>query len=85
MLGRQPWSFAGDSGRASVSQLFLDPCIHFNIDTNWFLLTYMILTTNWQADSIKCWTVPLGGRGGGLFGRGYRHAYVRLACTGNRL
>ena len=32
MLGRQPWSFAGDSGRASVSQLFLDPCIHYNLD-----------------------------------------------------
>ena len=77
MLGRQPWSFAGDSGRASVSQLFLDPCIHFKIDTNWFLLTYMILTTNWQADSIKCWTVSLGGGVGKLFTIGSQAINVR--------
>ena len=85
MLGRQPWSFAGDSGRASVSQLFLDPCIHYNLDTDWFLLTYMLLTANWQADSSNRWTVPLGGGVGKLFTIGSQAInYARKPTTMSR-
>jgi hypothetical protein len=83
MLGRQPWSFAGDSGRAIVSQLFLDPCIHCNLDTDWFLLTYMLLTANWQADSSNRWTVPLGGGVGKLFTIGSQAISVRTEAYYN--
>ena len=36
LLGRQLWSFAGDSDRATVNQLLLEPFINYNLGNGWY-------------------------------------------------
>jgi hypothetical protein len=67
ILGRQLWSFAGDSDRSDVSQLLVEPFVNYNLDNGWFLITDLVLTANWKADSGDRWTVPLGGGFGRVF------------------
>ena len=66
-LVRQLWSFAGDGDRASVNQMLIEPFINYNLAGGWYLITDMIITANWNADSGNRWTVPLGGGVGKLF------------------
>jgi len=61
LLGRQLWSFAGDSDRADVNQLVLQPIVLYSLGSGWTLVTDMIITANWDADSRNRWLVPLGG------------------------
>ena len=70
LLGRQLWDVAGDDTRLSVSQLLLEPFINYNLADGWYLLTDMIITANWQADSGNRWTLPLGGGVGKMFAIG---------------
>lgn len=58
---RQLWSFAGDSNRADVDQLVVQPTILYGLGNDWALVTDMIITANWEADAENRWTVPLGG------------------------
>ena len=67
LLGRQLWSFEGDSERKDVNQLLLEPFINYNLDKGWYLISDMILTANWDADSSNRWTIPLGGGFGKMF------------------
>jgi hypothetical protein len=83
LLGRQLWSFAGDSDRNSVSQLLLEPFINYNLDKGWYLLSDMIITANWQADSGNKWTVPLGGGFGKLFEIGGQKLNTKLEAYYN--
>ena len=61
LLGRQLWSFAGDSDRADVDQFLVQPIVLYGLGKGWALSTDMIITANWKADSGDRWTVPLGG------------------------
>jgi hypothetical protein len=61
LLGRQLWSFAGDSDRVDVDQLLIQPIVLYSLGSGWALSTDMIITANWDADSHNRWTVPLGG------------------------
>jgi len=83
LLGRQLWSFAGDSDRASVNQLLLEPFINYNLDNGWYLITDMILTANWQADSGNRWTIPLGGGAGKMFAIGSQKMNTKLEAYYN--
>jgi len=67
MLARQLWSFAGDSDRDNVNQSLFEPFVNYNLPNGWYLITDIIVTANWQADSSNTWTVPLGGGVGKLF------------------
>ncbi|HCB49179.1 MAG TPA: neuromedin U [Chloroflexi bacterium] len=67
MLGRHLWSFAGDSDRDDVNQSLLEPFLNYNLPNGWYLITDIIITANWEADSSNTWTVPLGGGVGKLF------------------
>jgi hypothetical protein len=67
MLGRHLWSFAGDSDRDDVNQSLLEPFLNYNLPNGWYLITDIIITANWKADSSDTWTVPLGGGVGKLF------------------
>jgi hypothetical protein len=67
LLGRQLWSFAGDSDRKDVNQLLLEPFMNYNLADGWYLITDMILTANWRADSGNRWTIPIGGGVGKMF------------------
>jgi len=63
ILGRQLWSFAGDSDRNEVSQALIEPFVNYNLENGWFLISDMVITANWEADSSNRWTVPVGGAG----------------------
>ena len=64
ILGRQLWSFAGDSDRNDVNQTLIEPFLNYNLDNGWFLITDMVMTANWEADSGNRWTIPIGGGAG---------------------
>lgn len=57
---RQTWSFAGDSDRADVSQMVLNPLIAYNLGEGWAISTFPSISANWNFDANK-WTVPVGG------------------------
>ena len=67
MLARHLGSFAGDSDRKNVSQSLFEPFVNYNLPNGWYLITDLIITANWEADSGDKWTVPLGGGVGKLF------------------
>ncbi len=56
------WSVAGDSGRADVNTMLIQPFVNYNFpDKPGRYLTFApIMTANWEADSNDRWTVPLG-------------------------
>ncbi len=67
ILGRQLWSFAGDDDRSNVSQLLVEPFLNYNLPNGWFLITDLVMTSNWKASSGQRWTVPLGGGVGRVY------------------
>lgn len=67
LLGRHLWSVAGDPDRPGVNQSLFEPFVNYNLPDGWYLITDIIITANWQADSGNRWTVPLGGGVGKLF------------------
>lgn len=83
LLGRQLWSFEGDSDRKSVSQVLLEPFINYNLEGGWYLISDMIITANWEADSSNQWTVPLGGGFGKMFEIGYQKINTKLEAYYN--
>ena len=83
LLGRQLWSFAGDSDRANVNQLLLEPFINYNLGNGWYLITDINLTANWQSDSRNRWTIPLGGGAGKMFGIGSQKMNTKLEAYYN--
>lgn len=83
ILGRQLWSFAGDSDRNKVSQALFEPFVNYNLDNGWFLLTDMVITANWEADSSNRWTVPVGGGFGRVFKVGNQAVNSRLEAYYN--
>ena len=67
ILGRHLWSFAGDDNRTDVNQSLIEPFANYNLDKGWFLITDLIITSNWEASSGQQWTVPLGGGAGRIY------------------
>jgi hypothetical protein len=67
VLFRQIWSFAGTSLRPDVNQFLLEPFVNYNLSKGWYLISDMILTANWDADSSNQWTIPIGGGFGKMF------------------
>jgi hypothetical protein len=83
VLGRQLWSFAGDSDREDVNQFLLEPFLNYNLEGGWFLITDMIITANWDAPSSQRWTVPIGGGAGRIFKIGNQAINSRLEAYYN--
>ncbi len=67
VIGRHLWSVAGDENRQDVDQTLIEPFANYNLEAGWFLITDMIITSNWEAPSSQRWTVPLGGGVGKVF------------------
>lgn len=66
-LARQIWTVAGDSDREDVSQFLFEPFINYNLKDGWYLISDMVWTSNWKADSGNQWTIPVGGGLGKMF------------------
>ena len=82
-IGRQLWSVAGDSDRNYVNQTLIEPFVNYNLEDGWYLITDMILTANWQADSGNRWTIPVGGGAGKLLKIGGQAINTRLEAYYN--
>ena len=83
ILGRQLWSFAGDSDRKSVSQALIEPFVNYNLKNGWFLISDSVLTANWKASSGNKWTIPVGGGAGRVFKIGGQAINSRLEAYYN--
>ena len=83
ILGRQLWSFAGESDRNDVSQALIEPFVNYNLNDGWFLISDMVITANWEADSSNRWTVPVGGGVGRVFKIGNQGINSRLEAYYN--
>lgn len=83
ILGRQLWSFAGESDRNDVSQALIEPFVNYNLSNGWFLISDMVITANWEADSSNRWTVPVGGGAGRVFKIGNQAINSRLEAYYN--
>ena len=82
-LVRQLWSFSGEDDRSDVNQILIEPFINYNLEGGWYLITDMIITANWDADSSQRWTVPLGGGIGKLFKIGKQPINSRIEAYYN--
>lgn len=82
-LTRQVWSFTGQSDRSEVSSFLLEPFLNYNLPNGWYLITDMVMTSNWHAESGQQWTVPMGGGVGKLFKIGNQAMNTRLEAYGN--
>jgi hypothetical protein len=60
LLAQNVWSFAGDSARAGVNQLTLQPKAHYNLPGAWAIGTEPTITADWTAPPGERWSVPLG-------------------------
>jgi hypothetical protein len=57
-LWNQIWSFSGESGRADVNQMFLQPFLAYQATPTVTLTAQSEMTANWEADDER-WTVPV--------------------------
>jgi hypothetical protein len=55
------WSFAGDSDRADINRLLVQPFVNYNLSQGWYLTSSPVVTADWEAASDQRWTVPIGG------------------------
>jgi len=78
ILGRQLWSFAGDSNRSDVNQLLIEPFANYNLANGCYLVSDIIITANWEAPSSQTWTVPLSGGVGRIHKIGTRRLITVL-------
>lgn len=82
-LVRHLWSFAGDDDRADVNQTLIEPFMNYNLPGGWYLISDIIITANWEADSGQRWTVPLGGGVGKLWKIGGQAINTRVEAYYN--
>jgi hypothetical protein len=82
-LTRQLWSFTGDSDRADVNQFLLEPFVNYNLPKGWYLISDMVITSNWDAPSGQRWTVPVGGGVGKLLKIGSQMINLRTEAYYN--
>jgi hypothetical protein len=82
-LVNNQWSFAGDSGRASVNTGLIQPFINYNFEHGWYATISPIITVNWNAPSGQQWTVPIGGGFGRVFKVGEQAFNAQLGAYYN--
>ena len=74
VLARNLWSFAGDSERADVNLLLIQPFVNYNFTNGWYLTSTPSILANWKAESKRNrWTVPIGGGVGKVVFRGEKY------------
>jgi hypothetical protein len=75
------WSFAGDTNRAAVNQMQLQPTVNYTFPDhpNRYLSFSPTITANWEASGDERWTVPISLGMGQLLKLG--HQSVNLQAT----
>ena len=59
-VATQVWSFAGQSNRAPVSFLEIQPFVNYNMPGGWSIISRPIMTADFEAPSSEQWLVPVG-------------------------
>lgn len=77
------WSFAGDSDRADVNQMTLQPFVNYNFKGGWYVASAPLITANWLADDDNRWTLPLGAAVGRVFRLGKQPINAQLGAYYN--
>ena len=57
-LWNQVWSFSGNSDRADVNQMFLQPFLAYQASRTWTITLSSETTANWEVDENR-WTIPI--------------------------
>jgi hypothetical protein len=60
ILSYQLMSFAGDRGRGSVNQTYIEPQVSYSLDSGWYGQWDPSITYDWTADTDNAWTIPVG-------------------------
>jgi hypothetical protein len=76
------WSFAGDSDRANVNLMTLQPFINYNMKDGWYLTSSPVMTADWEATSGNRFTIPLGGGFGRVFKIGHQPINAQIQAFG---
>ncbi|BCP56094.1 hypothetical protein K32_47110 [Kaistia sp. 32K] len=79
------WSFAGQSDRANVNQMTLQPFVNYNFKEGWYLSSSPIITANWEADNDDRWVLPVGGAVGRVFKIGKQPINAQLGAYYNAI
>lgn len=61
------WSFAGESGRANVNAMTLEPFFNYNFPQGWYLTVSPTIEANWEEPKGERWKIPVGGGIGRVF------------------
>ncbi len=84
VLYRHLWSFAGEDDRADVNQSLLQPWVVYSLNEEWYVLTELVITANWEEDdSDQRFVVPVGGGIGRVFYIGKQAVDVSLSYYHN--
>ncbi|MDD2758674.1 MAG: hypothetical protein PHH11_00110 [Methylomonas sp.] len=75
---KQVWSVFGNNSRHGVSQMVLQPFVNYNLADGWYLLSDIHMIANWNKETDKGWTVPVGGGVGKLLPIGKHALNTRL-------
>jgi hypothetical protein len=86
VLAQNVWSFSGDSDRADVNEMLLNPFVNYNLPNGWYLNSAPNIIANWEADdSDDRWTVPVGGGIGKVTKIGKLPVNIRLGAYWNAI
>jgi hypothetical protein len=67
VLTYQLMSFAGDRGRGSVNQTYIEPEVSYNSESGWYVDCDPQMTYDWTADIANVWVIPIGADVGKTF------------------
>jgi len=73
------WSFAGDSDRANVNLMTVQPFLNFNMERGWYLTSSPVMTFDWEANTN---TIPLGVGFGRIFNIGEQPINAQIQAFG---
>jgi hypothetical protein len=81
LLAANTWSL-GDGGNA-LNSMLLEPWIAYNLTDEWYILSDIQVTANWNAPSSDRWILPVGGGVGKAFHIGEQAMNVNLQAYWN--
>ena len=81
ILAANTWSL-GDGGNA-LNSMLLEPWIAYNITDEWYILSDIQVTANWNVPSSDRWILPVGGGVGKAFHIGEQAMNVNLQAYWN--
>jgi len=78
ILAYQLMSFAGNRGRGSVNQTYIEPQISYNFGSGWYVDCDPAITFDWTADAANAWTIPMGADVGKAFKIGSQYLSLQV-------